>query len=127
MLAEQIEPHSYAVKLQANQQVFRCGDVLGIRVASRFPATASTSEVRWKRKTAVWAGKDIIRSLQSRAGIFKCESPVSVLAHPFGARCFQLLCCQRKPHFQAGVTAKPVMLRPVLASSKGCRIRYHAA
>jgi hypothetical protein len=30
-MPEQIEPHSYAVKLQANQQVFRCGDVLGIR------------------------------------------------------------------------------------------------
>ena len=30
---------------------------------------------------------------------------------------------KEKPHFQAGVTAKPVMLRPVLASSKGCRIR----
>src|ERR1019366_873334 len=29
-------------------------------------------------------------------GVLKCRCPMSVLAHPFGARCFQLLCCQRK-------------------------------
>ena len=56
------------------------------------------------------------RLLNPGPGILQCECPMSVLAHPFGARCFQLFCCQRKtslPGWRFGINQE--ILCPGLA------------
>ena len=85
------------LQLKANQQFLGERDVFGIRggiVLAGYGLNKRRSD-RGRKLPPRQKETKPVSSIQVRASS-KVRVPVSVLAHPFGARCFQLLCCQRK-------------------------------
>jgi hypothetical protein len=96
-LALEVEAHSNIGRFQSDQQLFGEHDVLGIR--SCVPVTGYGLDKRWRYRRSKLPSRE--KETQTGlfdpgTGILKRKGPMSVVAHPFGARRFQLLCCQRK-------------------------------
>ncbi len=97
-LTQQIQPHSHAVGLQAHQQLFGESNMLGVRSGIRACRLRPQQMTAQSEEENCRLGQEETQSglLNPRPGVLQGECPMSVQAHPFGARCFQLLRCQRK-------------------------------
>ena len=96
-LTEQIQAHGHAVGLQADQQILGLGDGFGCGSRVVFPGYSFNKG--WRDKAGILLPREKQTEpglLDPRPGVLERECPITILAHPFGARCFQLFCCQRK-------------------------------
>jgi hypothetical protein len=85
-MPDQIEPHSYAVLLQTYEKFLGKCDLGGIR--GRVLLTRYSLNKRWGKRSGVLPpGQEEAQSslFHPRPGVFKCECPMSVLAHSFRA------------------------------------------
>ena len=96
-LDPRIEPDCDSIGFQTHKQIFCCCNQFQRGFGSSLACNgldkgrSGESCLRRPREEDTKS-----RLLDPGADILKRYSAVSVLAHPFGARCFHLLCCQRK-------------------------------
>jgi len=96
-MSKKVQPHGYAVGFQAHQQLFGQENV--IRSGGRVPPPGYSLDKRGRDgRGKLPPGLEKTQSclFNPRPGILKRECPGSGVAQSFGARCFQLLCCQRE-------------------------------
>ncbi len=99
-LPGQIEPNGDAIGFQTDQELFRSLDKLERGLRGTLASDGFHKGGRGKTRLRGTRKENTKSSLlDPGTSILKSDSWVPVLAHPFGARCFQLLCCQRKTSF----------------------------
>src|SRR5208337_1873974 len=127
--AQQVKPHSHAISFQANQQLLGYGNLFTVRVGV-WPADYSLYKRRRNSggKLPLRQEETQPRLLNPRPGILQGEGPMSVQAHPFGARCFQLFRCQRKTSLPGWLLSRaaPSPKRGAVPPSTTFQIRWKA-
>ncbi len=98
--SQKVEAYRDALLFEPDQQILGMSDLFLIGSA------VALAGYRFYKARGQRSGELALGEKQAQTSLFhpctrilQCQGPVSVLAHPFGARCFQLLRCQRRTSF----------------------------
>src|SRR6202789_4424324 len=99
-LAQQVQSNRHVIQLKPHQKLLSQRNLLRSWRRTSLPRYRFHKRRRKRRGRLLSRQKETqARLFNPRPGILQSKSPNSILAHPFGARCFQLLRCQRRTSF----------------------------